>query len=446
MSHHLVRTLRPARVGRPARRLLRSTTSRQPWLSSPLPLSVSLAARAHNFSTTPQNSQSTPSPPLADVKQTTSAADAAAQLLAELGGKTITRKQYLDGNQVQRLSLTLGRRTLWPEHHDENPYPDDMTDLDATPGPGIAIPQGYHLAYFTPDGLEDELGPDGTDRTFNAPAPFTRRMWAGGKMTWHDENGIVSYPGPMMLRVGEVAEERTRLVDAVAKKSRDGSEMVLVDVEKEFWGKKGLVLVDRRSWIFRPELEAASSTQETVTETHVVRGPSTTRDVDVDGEDLPRRYHRWSPTALFRFSALTFNGHKIHYDQSWSKAIENHAPGVVVHGPLNLICMLNYFQDIIASHSKGVQDFSPSTFSGSRYGYERATRVREIEYRALSPLYAGQEYSIRAAKREVKEEEEEAKEECDPDDEDFGPGQVWDVFIEREGTLCMRGTITTAGP
>lgn len=62
-------------------------------------------------------------------------------------------------------------------------------------------------------------------------------MWAGGKMTWTADRP---------LRVGEEAEERTQLLNAVAKKSRDGSEMVLVDVEKQFWGEQGLALIDQR--------------------------------------------------------------------------------------------------------------------------------------------------------------------------------------------------------
>lgn len=142
--------------------------------------------------------------------------------------KVFTTRQLLDANQLQKLSLTLGRRELYPG-----------LDVSAEPPPAdTPVPPGYHLVYFTPGGLESELGPDGTDRTFNSPAPFTRRMWAGGKMTWP--------AGPAQLRVGEVAEERTKLLSAVPKTSRDGGEMVLVQVEKEFWGKDGLALTDQR--------------------------------------------------------------------------------------------------------------------------------------------------------------------------------------------------------
>lgn len=171
----------------------------------------------------------------ASPSSSTSPAGAAAEhLLRSFEGKTSTLQQTLDSHQLQKLSLTLARPHLHPH----------LSVVDQPPPEGTPLPPGYHLAYFSPAALEATLGADGTDRTFNAPAPFTRRMWAGGRMTWTPGNP---------LRVGQQIEERTRLVAASPKVSgRDGSEMVLVDVEKEFWGPHGLALVDRRSWIFRP--------------------------------------------------------------------------------------------------------------------------------------------------------------------------------------------------
>ncbi|KAH8196659.1 hypothetical protein TruAng_009183 [Truncatella angustata] len=191
----------------------------------------------------------------------TSASGAAEQMMQTFSDRTITQRQLLDANQLQKLSLTLGRKELYPGR-----------DISREPPPaGTPLPPGYHLVYFTPGGIETELGPDGTDRTFNSPAPFTRRMWAGGEMRW--VGGRKS-----QLRVGEVAEERTRLLSAVPKRSRDGGEMVLVDVEKEFWGKDGLALVDRRSWIFRPEAKAAAEPIAKPVQGKVKRGPSTMED------------------------------------------------------------------------------------------------------------------------------------------------------------------------
>lgn len=78
-----------------------------------------------------------------------------------------------------------------------------------------------------------------------------------------------------------------------------------------------------------------------------------------------------TPITLFRFSALTFNGHKIHYNKDWCQIVEGHRD-LVVHGPLNLINMVNLWRDV-----KG-GDVQP----------------KKITYRATSPLYAGEKYRV----------------------------------------------------
>lgn len=162
--------------------------------------------------------------------QAARAAEAVEQLTHKFEGKTSVRRQIFDANQLQKLSLTLGRRELGGV---------DVSDMP--PSAGTPVPPGWHLVYFTPNGVESELGPDGTDRTFNSPAPFTRRMWAGGRMTWPAAGDETT-----ALRVGDEVEERTRFVGATAKANKFGQEMVLVEIEKEFWGRRGLGVVDQR--------------------------------------------------------------------------------------------------------------------------------------------------------------------------------------------------------
>ncbi|KAI3317836.1 hypothetical protein HD806DRAFT_540844 [Xylariaceae sp. AK1471] len=344
------------------------------------------------------------------VSSSLSAEEAASSLLSRFAGQTRTATQVLDGNQLQKLSLTLNRRELWPG-----------LDVSVKPPPvGTPLPRGYHLVYFTPGGVEGELGRDGSDLGFNAPGRFTRRMWAGGRMRWLDEKGRgdgaeaggKGRGGGVELRVGDEVEERTRLTAATAKKSRDGSEMVLVNVEKEFWGPRGLALVDERSWIFRPEATSPSAAAEKALREAVVRGPSTVKDVpapDGDSRSYAQRQLRWSPTGLFRFSALTFNGHKIHYDPTWSTAIEGH-PACVVHGPLNLICMLDYWRDHCAGGGEGVQG-----------------EVREVSYRAVAPIYVGETYTIGTEAKAVEGKKD---------------GELrWAVLVQKEGRICMKGDI-----
>ncbi|KAM0397435.1 hypothetical protein ACHAPZ_008041 [Fusarium culmorum] len=326
-----------------------------------------------------------------------SASEAASHLLETFSNNSITRRQLIDANQLQKLTLTLNRPTLNGTDVSEHP-----------PAKGTPVPPGYHLVYFTPNGTEAELGNDGSDTTFNASTPFTRRMWAGGKMTWATD---------LSLRVGDDVHETTKLLSATPKKSRSVGEMILVEVEKEYWGEKGLLLKDRRSWVFRPEIDLDTVKEVPNPLDNIVRGPSIIKDIDAQSEGkyrdmvgqpwltnlgYPVRELRWSPVGLFRFSALTFNGHMIHYNQDWTRNVEGH-PGEVVHGPLNLINLLDYWRDI---HGNG-------------------ERPREISYRALSPLYAGQTYNIRTDA--IKKTEN---------------GRTWDVLVEREGTVCMKSEIS----
>lgn len=90
-----------------------------------------------------------------------------------------------------------------------------------------------------------------------------------------------------------------------------------------------------------------------------------------------------TPATLFRFSALTFNPHKIHYSLPWARDVEGHKD-VVVHGPLNLISILDLWRD---TQSKKVAD-------------PTLVVPRRISYRATSPLYAGDEYSVKLQEEE----------------------------------------------
>lgn len=97
--------------------------------------------------------------------------------------------------------------------------------------------------YFTPAFLENELGADGTDTSYNPASPFTRRMWAGGEVHWpRGKDGK-----PNCLRVGQEVQETTRVLSAEPKVVRKtGEEMIVVGVEKEFRNENGVAVLDRR--------------------------------------------------------------------------------------------------------------------------------------------------------------------------------------------------------
>jgi hydroxyacyl-ACP dehydratase HTD2-like protein with hotdog domain len=302
-----------------------------------------------------------------------SAADACTELLSRFHNAPVsTRTQFLDANQLHLLSTTLNRS---PSSYQ-------------LPADGTPIPPGHHLVYFTPPIIEAELGLDGTDRTVNPLSPFTRRMWAGGELIWSQNESA-------LLRVGQRVRETTQLVSAAPKKLKSGGEMLVVGVEKTFENDAGVALVDRRSWVFQRE----------ITPDNPIRAPPKPEEKALPSGKLERDFCQ-TDTTLFRFSALTFNAHKIHYSPEWCREVEGHR-NAVVHGPLNLINMLDFWRD-------------------EARGGDAGAVPRSIAYRAMSPLYVGEPYRILLEKNvDEKSRDGEWK------------AEIWDSF----GKQSMKGTI-----
>ncbi|KAJ5130239.1 uncharacterized protein N7515_006278 [Penicillium bovifimosum] len=279
-----------------------------------------------------------------------------------------TRTQTIDANQLQLLSLTINRPTLFPGAP-------SLSNGASAPQTGVPVPPGYHLAYFTPAFMESELGADGTDASYNPDAPFTRRMWAGGEVLWPRVDGE---PNP--LRVGQQVQETTRVLSAEAKVvKKTGEDMIVVGVEKEFANEYGVSIIDRRNWVFRKALPVPSASTPSGTPSsstsHIATQNATSSLISTEGNTHTRTLVQ-TPVTLFRFSALTFNAHKIHYSLPWARDVEGHKD-IVVHGPLNLISILDLWRDT----RQNVAD--PTLVVPER-----------ISYRATSPLYAGEEYRI----------------------------------------------------
>ena len=288
------------------------------------------------------------------------------------------RAQALDPDQLHRLSRTLKRPSLYSDLPLEEQLPTNQLSGCPIVDYGTPLPPGYHLAYFTPTSHNTELGPDGTDLAFSPPAPFTRRMWAGGRIEWRKDHP---------LRLGtRLATETSRLVSAVVKRNRAGEEMIVVGVEKEYRNgpdEDEVSLVDRRDWVFREKLpkgaaEASLALQEEGQKKRL-------RDEEIeallpsnadsnDGPILKTRDFLQTPTSLFRFSALTFNAHMIHYSRDWARQMEGQRD-LVVHGPLNLINMLDLWRD------------SQQGDRGNGYAIPAS-----INYRATAPFYVGERY------------------------------------------------------
>lgn len=196
-----------------------------------------------------------------------------------------------------------------------------------------ALPPLWHWLYFLPRHKQSELGPDGHAMLggFLPPVPFPRRMWAGGRLHWHAP-----------LHVGDEVKKTSRVERVQHKKGRSG-ELLFVMVSHEIHNAKGLCLSEEHDIVYRP-----SSTANTTL-------------IPPASEARPHAWERHivpDDVLLFRYSALTFNAHRIHYDRRYCKEIEGY-PGLVVHGPLLATLLLdlvrlNSLQDIASFDFKAV--------------------------------------------------------------------------------------------
>lgn len=176
------------------------------------------------------------------------------------------------------------------------------------PGPGDAMPSLWHWYAFPPAVGMDELADDGHPALggFLPPVPFERRMWASGSLAFFED-----------LRVGEDIQ-KTSTITAVDEKTGSTGGMVFVVVEHELHGAAGLAIRETQSIVYLPIAPEF---------TPPPKKPGPTEDLAFD------ILQPVSTALLFRYSAITFNAHRIHYDLPYAQQVE-HYPGLVVHGPL----------------------------------------------------------------------------------------------------------------
>ncbi len=180
------------------------------------------------------------------------------------------------------------------------------------PGPGEPLPPFWHWIYFWEAVPPGALGRDGHPRRDDGPAAFLpflglpRRMWAGGALAWH---------GP--LRLGQEAERVSRIEAVRLREGRSGP-LAFVTVHHAIRQDGRLAVEERQELVFRPDPDPA-------------RPAPPPPEAPERGHCLMQR--RFDAVTLFRYSALTFNGHRIHYDRDYAREVEGY-PGLVVHGPL----------------------------------------------------------------------------------------------------------------
>lgn len=212
-----------------------------------------------------------------------------------------------------------------------------LLDHETPPwAPGVIPPLGHWL-YFLPESRQSSLGPDGhTQRGgFLPPIDLPRRMWAGGR---------IDFLAPIPF--GAAMKRRSTLAEITAKTGRTGP-MVFVTVVHEIFLGPTLALREEHDLVFRSLATGAQSP--------LAAAPDEPADF--------RRSVAPGPVELFRYSALTFNGHRIHYDRDYVTGQEGY-PGLLVHGPLIATLLVD-----------------------NALRWRPAAPVKRFAYRARSPLF-----------------------------------------------------------
>jgi 3-methylfumaryl-CoA hydratase len=217
-------------------------------------------------------------------------------------------RSWIGRTELQRDRLTARLATA---------YRASLLD-DARPAePGEPAPPGIHGCLAPPIAPMSALGPDGHPARggFLPPVPLPNRMWAGSRMRFLDE-----------LLVEDEVERRSTVADVTLKLGRTGP-LCFVTVEHVYTTKRGEAVREEQDIVYRGQTSAPAPAQ--------ARAKSAAA---ASAAELQRMLEP-SPVLLFRYSALTFNGHRIHYDRRHATETEGYA-GLVVHGPLQAALLL----------------------------------------------------------------------------------------------------------
>ena len=212
-------------------------------------------------------------------------------------------------------------------------------------GHGSELTTCAHWAFFHSPLPNAELGVNGNPRNDSLipPSDLPRRMWAGGKLVFRK---------PVVT--GSPAEKKSTLID-VSEKNGSSGKLSFVTLKHQVSQKGALAIDEDQVYVFREENEKGA---------HPIR--TEPMDLDPDWKKLTRP----DAVQLFRFSAVTWNSHRIHFDQEYAREVEGY-PNPLIHAPYLLLLMLDSFR---SRHDGKV--------------------VTSIEYRSTGPVYLGEQISI----------------------------------------------------
>jgi 3-methylfumaryl-CoA hydratase len=217
---------------------------------------------------------------------------------------------------------------------------------DPMPKTGDVLPYIWHLVLFPRVVRHSQIGPDGHPRRgdFLPPVPLPRRLFAGRRVTFHDD-----------LRVGDEVRRDSFIKDVKIKSGRSGT-MVLLTLGTEIFSPRGMAISEEHDVIYRPD---------------PVPGTPPAPPQPAPGNPVWKKSIVPDPVMVFRFSALCFNGHRIHYDHPYVTGTEGY-PGVVVPGSLHTTLAVELARE--------------------RAG--KPLRYKSMAWRNVRPLYAGRPITL----------------------------------------------------
>ncbi|MBX7481815.1 FAS1-like dehydratase domain-containing protein [Qipengyuania qiaonensis] len=222
--------------------------------------------------------------------------------------------------------------------------------FDRAAPPSTAMPQGIHFCLCTPEAPTGQLGADGhpvredDPASFLPPIPLPRRMWASSTIAFHAP-----------IAVGATVERVSRIA-SITPKSGNRGEMVFVEIDHETSTDGALAVTERQTAVYLEELAKDAS----LSPPEPGDGAFDPSEWTAHREILPEE------RLLFRYSALTFNTHRIHYDAPYAREVERYR-GLVVHGPLTASLLLQ--------------------LAGQHFG---ENRLKNFAFRGTSPAIAGE--------------------------------------------------------
>ncbi len=236
---------------------------------------------------------------------------------------------------IASLRAHLGRRIEETDEASVAPMC-GMTITFGRPEPapvrGEAVPPGWHWCFFLPMAPRSSLGADGLPTTAGVlpPMPLPRRMFAGGRLTFHAP-----------IQVGDALRRETELSDIQLREGGTGT-MIFTTVTRRIYTPRGLAVTEEQDTVVREAVDPSA--------------PVRTPKRDPAPTDVAwRRTITPDLVTLFRYSALTFNPHRIHYDRTYAMQEEGY-PGLVVHGPFSQQCLLDLLRD--SAGGKAIRNFS----------------------------------------------------------------------------------------